>query len=197
MRRRNQAVPPDEPTISQLETEFEREKQKRTLISSFFSTIGIMIVAGAVAVLASDFLLPVFRVKDSSMAPYLKNGEIAVAVSSNLSGCSRGDAVAFWYGNSVLFKRIIACGGDEIDVRPDGSVILNGVPIDEPYAVKASPAEPEETDAAFPLKVPDGCFFVLSDDRSNTVDSRNSLIGCIRESRIEGRVLFGFRPPLS
>ena len=46
------------------------------------------------------------------------------------------------------------------------------------------------TDIEFPYQVPDGKWFVLSDVRENTIDSRNSEVGCVSNDNLIGKILF-------
>ena len=52
----------------------------------------------------------------------------------------------------------------------------------------------QQFDIAFPITVPEGCVFVLGDNRSDSLDSRSTEIGCIDERYIIGKVVFGISP---
>jgi signal peptidase I len=89
--------------------------------------------------------------------------------------------------NIRLVKRIIATAGDEVDIR-DGKVYLNGSELDEPY-VKGETYKREQH---FPIKVKEGEFLVLGDNREVSKDSRT--FGTIDRRQIEGKAVFRFWP---
>ncbi len=89
--------------------------------------------------------------------------------------------------NIRLVKRVIAIPGDEVDIR-DGKVFLNGEELPEPY-VKGETYQREQP---FPIKLEDGEFFVLGDNREVSKDSRT--FGVIDHSQIEGKAVFRFWP---
>ena len=77
--------------------------------------------------------------------------------------------------------------GDEININFDtGEVWVNGELLDEPYI--AEPTRKKE-DVDFPQIVPEGCVFVMGDNRNGSTDSRNSLLGMVDERYILGHVL--------
>ncbi|MCI6514775.1 MAG: signal peptidase I, partial [Erysipelotrichaceae bacterium] len=108
-----------------------------------------------------------------------------IVVSIKGSDFENGDLVAFYYGNKVLVKRCIAGPGDWVDIDQEGDVSVNGVLLNEPYI----------TDKAFgdcnielPYQVPEARYFMMGDHRSTSVDSRNSVIGCISEEQMIGKL---------
>lgn len=94
------------PTAEQLDMERRRLRYKRRYNRTLRSTVAILIVVAALAVLAATLWMPVLRVYGSSMAPTLHNGEILVSVKTG--DFSSGDIIAFYHGNKLLIKRYIA-----------------------------------------------------------------------------------------
>ena len=89
--------------------------------------------------------------------------------------------------NIRLVKRVIATAGDEVDIR-DGKVYLNGEELSEPY-VKGLTYQREQP---FPLKLKDGEFLVLGDNREVSKDSRT--FGVIDRRQVEGKAVFRLWP---
>ena len=124
------------PSAADVEQELSRERYvlryKRTLKSTVFA----LITAAAAAVLVATLWLPVLQIFGSSMTPTLEAGQIVVSVKEK--DLEPGDIVAFYYGNKVLIKRYIAGPGTWVDIREDGTVLLNGVVLEEPYLTAKS-----------------------------------------------------------
>ena len=184
------------PTAEQLDMERRRLRYKRRYNRTLRSTVAILIVVAALAVLAATLWMPVLRVYGSSMAPTLHNGEILVSVKTE--DFSSGDIIAFYHGNKLLIKRYIAGPSDYVNVDEDGNVSVNGTLLDEPYLAEKAYGE---ADIEFPYQVPDQRYFVMGDNRSVSIDSRSSIVGCIAEDQIVGKVvlrvwpLSAFGPP--
>lgn len=177
------------PTAEQLDMERRRLRYKRRYNRTLRSTVAILIVVAALAVLAATLWMPVLRVYGSSMAPTLHNGEILVSVKTG--DFSSGDIIAFYHGNKLLIKRYIAGPSDYVNVDEDGNVSVNGTLLDEPYLAEKAYGE---ADIEFPYQVPDQRYFVMGDNRSVSIDSRSSIVGCIAGDQIVGKVVFRVWP---
>ena len=90
-----------------------------------------------------------------------------------------------------MLKRVIALPEDEVAIDADGNVYVNGELLEEPYI---SDKGLGDCDLEFPYKVPGTSYFVMGDRRSNSVDSRNSVIGCIPREDIIGKVFISVWP---
>ena len=178
------------PSAQQLEKELRRLKRKSEIRKSIISTLSALIVTAAAVTLILTQWLPVLQVQRSSMSPTLRDGEVIIFITTGQ--IERGDIIAFYQGNQVLIKRVIAASGDEVDLNDDGSVLLNGAPLDEPYVIAHSMGE---YDIALPALVPENRFFVLGDQRQSSLDSRSSEIGTIHQDQIVGKALFRIWPP--
>lgn len=177
------------PTAEQLDMERRRLRYKRRYNRTLRSTVAILIVVAALAVLAATLWMPVLRVYGSSMAPTLHNGEILVSVKTG--DFSSGDIIAFYHGNKLLIKRYIAGSADYVNIDEDGAVSVNGTLLDEPYLAEKAYGE---ADIEFPYQVPDQRYFVMGDNRSVSIDSRSSIVGCIAGDQIVGKVVFRVWP---
>ena len=123
------------------------------------------------------------------MSPTLEHDEIVVLIKTKNYG--QGDLVGFYYQGKILLKRIIAMPDDEVVIDADGNVYVNQQLLEEPYVTDKSPGE---CDLEFPYRVPGTGYFVLGDRRSNSVDSRNSVIGAVSSDDMIGRVFLRVWP---
>ena len=97
------------------------------------------------------------------------------------------------YGNGTpIVKRIIATEGQVVDIDFEtGEVTVDGVPLDEPYIKNLTKLS---EGMVFPLKVEEGCVFVMGDNRMNSKDSRDPVIGLIDKREILGKAIVLFLP---
>ena len=177
------------PTSQEVEQEVAREQYKRRYQKTMRSTIFTLITAAAAAVLVATLWLPVLRIYGSSMEPTLNEGEIVLSIKE--TDLEAGDIVAFYYGNKVLLKRYIAGPGSWIEILEDGTVLVDGEILDEPYLVDRAYGI---CDLEFPYQVPEGCYFLMGDQRSISVDSRHSTVGCVSDEQIVGKIVFRVWP---
>lgn len=138
----------------------------------------------AVAALIATLVLPVLQIAGTSMEPGLQDGDIVLLVKKK--DLKTGDLCAFYYSNKILIKRVIGVPGDYIWIESDGTVVLNGEPLDEPYI---SEKVLGECDVEFPYQVPENSYFVMGDKRETSIDSRSSVIGCVAEDQLIGRLI--------
>ncbi len=177
------------PSTAELEAELYREKYKNRYLKVLKGTLSALVIVAAVSILVATILLPVFEIYGTSMNPNLVENDIVFSVKTNIF--ERGDIIAFYYNNRILVKRIVAMPGENVSIDKKGNVFVDGQQLDEPYL---SIRDYGETDLEFPYRVPENSFFVLGDNRTNSVDSRNSAIGCIDSQEIVGKILFTVWP---
>lgn len=177
------------PQLEILQKELNRELYKRRFLRLLKSTVGALVVVAAIAALIATLILPVLQIAGTSMEPNLNNGDIVVLMKSNK--LENGELCAFYYSNKILVKRIIAGPGDYLWIEDDGTVYLNGEPLDEPYLQEKSLGE---CDVEFPYQVPENAYFMMGDHRATSIDSRSSVIGCVAEDQIIGKILFRIWP---
>lgn len=177
------------PNSGELEKELKRERYKHRYHSTLKSTIYALITAAAAAVLVATLWLPVLQIYGSSMAPTLNEGEIVVSVKEK--NFETGDIIAFYYGNKLLIKRCIAGPGSWVDIREDGTVIVDGQVLEEPYVLEKALGS---CDLELPYQVPEGRYFLMGDQRDTSVDSRHSSVGCIAEEQIVGKIVYRLWP---
>jgi signal peptidase I len=177
------------PTKEQVETERKRYRRQKAYNKALRGTVYVLTIVAAVAVLIATLVLPVLQIEGTSMEPTLSNGDIVLLMKT--TRFDRGDLCAFTWNNKLLVKRVIALPGDWIEIDTDGSVYLNGDKLDEPYVEHKALGE---CDLEFPFQVPQEQYFVIGDMRESSIDSRNTLIGCIPKDQIVGKVFFRVWP---
>ena len=131
----------------------------------------------------------VLEVSGSSMSPTLNQGQTIIAFKSK--NIKKNDIIAFYQGNKILVKRIIAVSTDWVDIDEFGNVFINDELIEEVYI---KDKDRGNSDIKFPYQVPENSYFVLGDQRDSSIDSRNSLIGAVSSDSIIGKVIFRVWP---
>lgn len=180
---------PPLPTMGQVESERKRYRWQQAYIKALRGTISVLTYMAAVAALIATLVLPVLQIEGTSMEPTLVNGDIVLLTKTNVLG--RGDICGFSWNNKILIKRVIGIPGDWIEIDTDGTVYLNGKKLDEPYADQIAFGE---CDLEFPFQVPPEQYFVLGDMRESSIDSRNTLVGCVENEQIIGKIVFRVWP---
>lgn len=173
------------PDINQLKAELNRERYKNRYASVLRSTFYSLVVVAAFAILVATLWLPVLQIYGTSMSPTLREGQIVVAVKD--SDFEPGDLAAFYIGTKLLVKRVIAGPADVINIQDDGTVFINGNELHEPYVAEKALGQ---CDLTFPYQIPDSRYFLLGDHRATSVDSRSSVVGCVAEEQIVGKIVF-------
>lgn len=177
------------PGLEMLRAELEREKYRRRYGKMLKSTVYTLVVVAAFAVLVATLWMPVLQIYGSSMAPTLNEGQIVICLKD--SEFKRGDLAAFYMGNKLLIKRVIAGPADIVNIEQDGTVFVNAAQLDEPYVSEKAFGE---CDIELPYQVPDSRYFLMGDHRATSVDSRSSVVGCVSEEQIVGRIAFCLWP---
>ena len=171
------------PTIEQLENELKKENNKFNFLRAIRNTIVVLVVVASVVVLLMTLFMPVLRIYGTSMEPSLESGDIVITLKSD--NFQTGDIIAFWYNNKILVKRVIATEGQWVEIDEEGNVKVDGKLLEESYLMDKALGE---CDIQLPYQVPAGRIFVMGDHRSVSVDSRSSVVGCVGDELIVGKV---------
>lgn len=176
-------------TIKEIEQELKRETYKSKYLKILISTISTLIIAASISALIATLIMPVLEITGSSMNPTIEEKDIVITIKTK--NLDSKDIVAFYHGNKILVKRVIAKSGNWVNIDSDGNVYVNDKLLTEPYVEKKYLGD---IDIEFPYQVPENSYFVLGDERVTSIDSRNSLIGSIPKEDIIGKVIFRIWP---
>ena len=161
-----------------------QEKSRREI----YDWIYCLSVALIICVVIFAFFIRLIDVRGTSMNPTLNNND-KMLVSGLFYEPKVGDVVVFkkdeYDPERALVKRVIAVEGQVINMDFDrGIVDVDGVPLEEDYRM-----EPDTymIDFIGPQTVPEGCVFVMGDNRNASTDSRKKEIGMVDTRLILGR----------
>ena len=163
-----------------------------------------VILTGLLFAVLSTFIGQPFEVTQRSMEPTLASGDRVLVdkLSPRWSPYAQGDVVVFDApdpynaGGIPYVKRIIGLPGDTIEIE-NGRIFVTqpgGAPIrlKEPYLQDGETTLPQGIEGHRTWTVPDDAFFVLGDNRSDSVDSRT--FGAVARDRIVGRAWLRYLP---
>lgn len=172
-------------------------KEKKGAVGAVFDAVSVFATACVAVTLAFMFVFRTVGVVGISMYPTLNTND-RIVLTASYSEPEYGDIVVTCQPDNsevipdVLVKRVIATEGQTVDIDfENGIVYVDGTALDEPYI--AAPTNDRE-DFSGPVTVPEGCVFVMGDNRNHSTDSRDNRIGFIREEYIMGRALFRLVP---
>lgn len=127
----------------------------------------------------------------SSMEGTLHNGDLLLFQRIGFEP-SRGDIVMFRSSggrHDLLVKRVIGVPGDVIEIDDQaGTVTINGEVLVEPYLGSETHTD---GDLNGPVVVEEGHYFVMGDNRMNSLDSRSKAVGQVAREDIKGKLLGG------
>ncbi len=173
-------------------TKIEKKEQtfKNKLIINLYDLASVLTVAVVAIALIFTLIFRVVGVVGQSMEPTLYDGDWLIVSAFDLEP-EYAQVVIITQPNSFdepIVKRIIATEYQVVDINFfTGEVYVDGVLLEEEY-INNETTNYEGID--FPVQVPEGCVFVMGDNRQHSTDSRSDSIGFIDENYILGVVKF-------
>lgn len=143
-----------------------------------------------VVVLIRSFIITPIRVDGQSMYSTLSDGDILLLKKYD-KNYKRFDVVVFKNGDNRLIKRIIGLPGEKIEYK-DNKLYVNDKLIKEKFLKNNQETYDFSIEELGIEKVPNGSYFVLGDNRTNSTDSR--VLGTIDKNEIQGTVDFSIFP---
>ena len=170
--------------MEQAQTE-EKKKAEGRFSSELFSWGESLMVVLIFFVVVFTFFVRLIGVDGTSMYPTLQDHSIMLV--SNLGYTpEKGDIVilrkeGFWHDQPIV-KRVIATGGQTVDIDFDAGVVyVDGEALEESYVFEPTYRSFREVGDGldYPVTVPEGSVFVLGDNRNHSADSRYAKLGCV------------------
>lgn len=185
----------------------QSQKHRRNYILLLLEIIGIFLAA---CVFVYMFILLPVQVNGISMEPTFSPGDILLAnrlpywLGNTTLGRSlnldykRGDVIVFFsieHPDKEFIKRIVGLPGDKIYLK-NGKIFVNDKLLEEKYLPFGQTTNSGDLliESGPSLIVPDDSFFVIGDNRLNSLDSRSSIIGFIQRKQIKGIVILRIYP---
>lgn len=169
-----------------------KPKKKKTIREEIKEWVTTLALALVVAMAVRGFVCEPVRVEGSSMWATLFHNEIMlVSKLDYLFGGQpeRFDVVICQYpnrGSTHFVKRIVGLPGDTVEIV-GGYLFVNGTFYEEPYLV-------HRAESFGPYTVPEGHYFVMGDNRTNSRDSRSAEVGPLSSDMILGKVRYVMYP---
>ena len=177
---------------------------KQSSLSSFIDYVEVFVVALSLVIIIFSFFIRICKVQGPSMENTLFEDEKLIVTNIGYTP-KRGDIIVFHQTgtlNEPVVKRVIATAGETVDIDFDdyGKVTITDVDgnefvLDEiDYKNLDSTYAYIKSDYELPYTVPEGCIFVMGDNRNHSTDSRSLLIGPVDERRVLGKVILRISP---
>lgn len=184
------------------ETPEKKPKAKKELLSSLFDSLEIFCLSVVLVILVFAFVGRMATVVGDSMEPTLQSGD-RVLVSCFFYTPECGDIVVVqkdsgYYDDQLLIKRVIAKGGQTITFDfAEWTVCVDGEMIEEPYINRVFEAMKKGDITGDTVTVPEGCYFVMGDNRNFSADSRFEEVGFVKETEIVGKAVYRISPTVN
>ena len=187
--------------LSRVKKEKQQQTPAKNWVQSLFRDLDVIYIFVAI-ILLNVLLFRVTVVNGGSMNQTLVDGDKLLLISNTVyRNPKQGDIIvaskdSFRDGECIV-KRIIATEGQLVEIDFENRVIkVDGQVLEESYAYfAANDRDPLHFEGVtFPQVVPEGCVFVMGDNRNHSTDSRSTLIGLVDERSVLGKVIARLSP---
>lgn len=175
----------------------EQESKKKIVLKEIKSSVIFILQVVVIAFLITNFIGQRTVVDGESMENTLQDGDnlIVDKISYRFTDPERFDIIVFPHMNGDVeeyyIKRIIGVPGDFIRIDEEGTIYINEEPLDESYGKEVIVNPGTAIDGRV---LRDEEYFVLGDNRNNSMDSRYESVGVIYEDDIIGKAVFRIYP---
>lgn len=174
----------------------EPRKEKQGEGTESYQNVRTLVTVLAVLILLFTFVVRLIVVSGPSMENTLHNGDTMLVWSLGYEP-RQGDIIVLTkksYQEDSIVKRVIALGGQTVDIDYySGTVRVDGEVLEEDY-IKDWMRMPSYGDVINHVTVPEGCIFVMGDNRNESADSRYPAIGIVDERCVIGRAVMVLYP---
>ena len=188
MNRQNFTLDEIEQQLAQLENE---KHSIFSLFAGFIKTLLQIAILPALIYLVFAFLLGIAQITQDSMAPNFAEGDFVI-FNRLETDYKYGDVIIVQSveQQDFLINRIIGVPGDTVQITPDLKLLVNGQEVRENWKTSG---ELTQGIASLPIKLDEGEYFILSDNRDVSLDSRDKKIGNIQQEDILGIIVYRFK----
>ena len=172
-----------------------KKSRRGKIIREIVSYIAIIAAAFILATLTNRYLIVNARIPSGSMIPTITEGNriIGNRLAYINSDPKRGDVVVFYYPDDETqkyIKRVIGLPGETVYIE-HGTVYIDGQPLDESDYLTV-----ETSGVSGPFTVPDGCYFMMGDNRNSSWDSRFWNNTFVSKDKIIAKAMFCYFPTI-
>lgn len=176
----------------------ETKKEKRRYEEAYTVLHDFVYILAAITIVFV-FVIRLVGVSGPSMTPTLLDGEYVALLSNFISDhYQQGDVVVAtiptFDDSQPIVKRVIATEGQTVNIDfQSGEVQVDGVTLEEDYINELTLTD-YDNGQSYPVTVPEGCVFLMGDNRNHSTDSRYAPIGCVSTDYILGKVILRVYP---